>query len=420
LNGLAANYPDLPKIVTDFSLGPYLSERPWNAIAYTPVDISLAAIGFAYFLPLDLLFSLWFFFLLARVQDVAIVTFGGVPTGIGTHNAQIHTGFQAAGAYIALVLAQCRIGWPYFKQVFAGALGLGPKLDDSNEMMPYRAALLSILLGFAGVVLWLSLAGMSPWLAALQMGLYLFFIALIMTRAVSEAGLLMTETSFLPAHLIGLLFPLPGLGAQNLAMVGLTNAVFIRDQRGGLLSTLFDTQRIAKDLNVPFRSLLAPLVGAFFIAFGVAAFFFLHLNYQKGGLSLYTYSEQGNPSSMYNWAAAQMHGFGTPRDMTAWGNVVGGFVVTILMTLARARFAWFPFHPLAYAIAPTWAMNMFWMPMLITWIIKGAIMRFGGIDTWRRLSPFMLGLIVGEFGMAIFWSVLNMAIHCNVPTFPWQ
>ncbi len=419
INGWAANNSDVPQVMTHFDLGPYFSDKPWNKMDGIPLYMSLAGIGFAYFLPLDLLFSMWFFYFATRFQDIAYAQFGGVPTGNGTHNARIHTGYQVAGAYIVLVGAQVKIGWPYFKEVIKSALGREAKYDDSEEMMSYRSASIGLVLGFLGIVVWLSIAGMSPWLAALQMGLFLFFIAIVMTRAVSEAGLLMTETSFLPAHVIGLLFPLQGLGATNLTMMGLTNAVFIRDQRGGLLSTFFDTQRLARDLKVPYRSLIAPLVSAFFIAFCVATWFFLHLNYKSGGTSLYHYSEQQNPNSMYVWSAARLHGGNDVSTFMSWGNFLGGAAFTVLLIWARAQFSWFPLHPLGFALAPTWAMNVFWFPFFLAWVIKSCIMRFGGIDTWKKVSPFMLGLIVGEFGMAIFWSLMNMSRGWSAPQFPW-
>ncbi len=115
----------------------------------------------------------------------------------------------------------------------ADRLGAGkPLLDDSRELMSYRAAFIGLFCGFTGIVLWLSVAGMNPYLAAVQMGIYLFIVAVIMTRAVSEAGLLMTETSFLPSHLIRLVMPLPSLGAANLSLIGMTDIVFTRDLRG--------------------------------------------------------------------------------------------------------------------------------------------------------------------------------------------
>lgn len=79
---------------------------------------------------------------------------------------------------------------------------------------------------------------------------------------------------------------------------------------------------------------------------------------------------------------------------------------------------WFPFNPLGYVLAPTWAMTVLWFPCLLAWTIKSAVMRFGDIDTFRRLSPLMLGLVLGKFCAAVFWVLGNMARGWSVPEFP--
>ena len=425
INGLAANFPDIPQFVTDVDLKPYFSERPWNALDSTHIYISLAAVGFAYFLPTDLLFSLWFFFVVARLQDAAAVQMGGLPTGIGSHNARIWTGFQAAGAYVVLVLTWARIGWPSFKVILQSAwLGrrnrahLGEAGDDASELLSYRAALTGLFLSFGGIVLWLSLAGLSPWLALAQMAIYVFFMAVVMSRAVSEAGLIMTETSFLPHHLISLFYPLGGMGPGNAAILGLTNATFARDLRGVLLSPFMDTQKMAVEVGLQPRALRWPLLISIALAFCVSCAMFLFLNYKSGGLALYPYP-QNNAANMFNQASAIGTGSGFVADATSYGGFAVGLVLTTAMVWARAQFSWFPLHPLGYALAPTWAMIVLWFPFLVAWAVKSGVLKFGGIETYRKLAPFMLGLILGEFSSAVFWSLGNIARGWSAPQFPW-
>ena len=130
LNGLNANFPDWPHFVIDFDFSPIFSEKPWNAMYSTYAFISLAAIGFFFFLPTDLLFSLWFFFVLVRLQDAAAVQLGGTPTPMISHSCRVWTGYQAAGAYVVLIAAQTRIAWPYYKQV----------LEDGFPQIEYSIA----------------------------------------------------------------------------------------------------------------------------------------------------------------------------------------------------------------------------------------------------------------------------------------
>ena len=420
IKGLHANFPDWPNPTTDLWMTAYFSERPWNQMDSMAIYISLAAIGFAYFLPAELLFSLWFFFLLTRLQDVAAVQLGGIPQSIGTHNARVWTGYQAAGAYLALVLAQTRISMPYFRAAWKTAFGKrdARPLDDSGEMFSYRTAILGLILGFVWIVTWLSIAGMNPVLAFAQMGLYLFVMAMIMSRGVAEAGMLMTETSFLPSHLIRLVTPLSTFGPSSLTLLGTTDLLFARDMRGLLLSTFLDNQKIAKELKVRPRSLLLPLASAIVIAMVASTAFFLWLNYTKGGLTLYGYA-QTNSRNMFNASAADMAGSGYQPDGTAYGGLAVGVVVTLLLTYLRANFSWFPLHPLGYALAPSWAMLVLWFPFFVAWAIKTCVLRFGGVETYRKVAPFMLGMIGGEFLSAVFWAVMNMARGWSTPSFPW-
>jgi hypothetical protein len=144
----------------------------------------------------------------------------------------------------------------------------------------------------------------------------------------------------------------------------------------------------------------------------------LHLSYQKGALALYGYPSS-NAGNMFKTAATQIDGSWQPPDATAYGGFAVGIVVTMILVSLRANFTWFPLHPLAYAIAPTWAMIVFWFPFFVAWLIKSFVLRFGGIETFRRISPFMLGMILGEFTLAVFWAVMNMAFGWSAPDFPW-
>ncbi len=433
INGLNANFPQWPRFVIDFDFSGIFTEKPWNAMYSIVAYVSLAAIGFAFFLPTDLLFSLWFFFLLTRLQDAAAVMLGGTPTPMVSHSCRVWTGYQAAGAYLVLIAAQTRIAWPYYKQVCKTAfprsstrLRVQP-LDDSGELMSYRAAIIGLGGGFAGIVLWLSIAGMNPLVAATQMGIYLFFIAVIMSRGVCEAGLLMTETSFRPTDLMRLVFPVHAFGATNLSMMGMLDVVFIRDLRGVMLSPMLDNQKMAGELRVRQRALLMPLIIAIVVAFVVASYFFLKFNYELGGLSLYKYSNQNNARNMFSMTSASITGDLPAPDSTAYGGFVLGTLATLLMVVMRARYVWFPFNPLAYAIAPTYAMLVLWFPCFLAWIIKSLTMRFGGIDVFRKIAPFMLGMILGEFTCAVVWAIIAMTSPTifgfkfgSAPAFPWQ
>ena len=84
--------------------------------------------------------------------------------------------------------------------------------------------------------LWLWGIGMSPWLALFELIVFLFVTALVMARSTAEAGMLMTETTFRPIDLYRMVGSIHALGAANLAALAFFDNLFLRDQRGLLLT----------------------------------------------------------------------------------------------------------------------------------------------------------------------------------------
>ena len=77
----------------------------------------------------------------------------------------------------------------------------------------------------------------------------------------------------------------------------------------------------------------------------------------------------------------------------------------MLLSIARLRFAWWPFHPLGYAMGPSWPMIQLWFSILVGWLMKTILMRYGSGRSYRRARPVFLGLVVGEFLAAGIWVV---------------
>jgi hypothetical protein len=103
-----------------------------------------------------------------------------------------------------------------------------------------------------------------------------------------------------------------------------------------------------------------------------------------------------------------------------------GVLVTVLMTAMRSAFAWWPLHPLGYALSGSWSTVEFWFPCLLAWMSKSLAVRYGGMTAYQKARPFFLGLILGEFSIAVFYVLLNMLsawltpnAKIPPPPFPW-
>jgi hypothetical protein len=94
-----------------------------------------------------------------------------------------------------------------------------------------------------------------------------------------------------------------------------------------------------------------------------------------------------------------------------------GFVFCSLLMIARIRFPWWPLHPIGYAITSSWAMNLVWMPLLIAWVVKGLILRYGGVRLYREFMPLFLGMILGQVLVGSAWHLLGIALDITPYSF---
>ena len=98
----------------------------------------------------------------------------------------------------------------------------------------------------------------------------------------------------------------------------------------------------------------------------------------------------------------------TPAHPGSLLAVGAGFAVTMLLAAARTAYVGWPLHPVAYALSASWSIHLVWMPMLIAWIIKSAILRYGGLHSYRRALPLFFGLILGEAVVGCAWPIIGL------------
>jgi hypothetical protein len=96
-----------------------------------------------------------------------------------------------------------------------------------------------------------------------------------------------------------------------------------------------------------------------------------------------------------------------------------GTAVTTFLIIMRHLYWWWPLHPIGYALAFSWNLMAYWLSILAAWAIKFPLMRYAGVRSYRKARPFFLGLILGEFTMALLWTMLNWLADVPAPYFPW-
>jgi hypothetical protein len=90
------------------------------------------------------------------------------------------------------------------------------------------------------------------------------------------------------------------------------------------------------------------------------------------------------------------------------GGGMAGVVVVGLLSAAHSRFVWWPFHPVGYALSCTFTPQWLWCPLFVVWLCKVLILRYGGVRLYRRGIPLAVGLILGDYVVAMLWAFAGL------------
>ena len=134
------------------------------------VALSFPMLGFSYFINLEIAFSIWFFNLLARFQE-GIFGIVGISS---TQKLWYAGGFpvlahQGMGAMLVLAVVGIWTARQHLRDVFYKAFGKDNSIDDSDEILSYRACVIGMIVSVSFVAVWLWLAGMSWWILPIRM-----------------------------------------------------------------------------------------------------------------------------------------------------------------------------------------------------------------------------------------------------------
>jgi len=422
-NGIHQVYPMIPEIRLTIPLNDFFTQTPWNQIGWCPMMFSFAAIGFFFLLPTDISLSIWFFFLFQRLQEAVAVSYNMAMPAMPIYPPKLFIGYETIGAYFILSGYLFWSARTHLKSVWRAAIGKSD-IDDSDEAIPYRTAFWGLVTCVLGSAVWLWTMGMSLWLGIFEIVVFVFMIALVMARSTAEGGMLMTETTFRPIDIYRMFGSVHDLGPQNLAMLALVDGVLLRDQRGLLLTGFMDSARIADAAYVDRKSLAKRVILAVVVAFCVAVPLNIFVSYTQGAQRLDQYLVQTQPQfTLSDYAQYFKPGgdaaasAGAHWQMPVFFSI--GAVVTLLLTVLRANFYWWPLHPLGLALSGSWAAVEFWFPCFVAWVVKTNVVKYGGMTLYARLRPIFLGLIIGECLMAAIFAVLNILFHLPAPAFPW-
>jgi hypothetical protein len=418
LAGLNYLYPSIPCLrIVRQNVGPYIVNQPWKAIGAIMVSFYFWAIGIAFIMPLELSFSCWFFFWFTRMELVMSRVVGLNELGVmggGFDRMYPFLTSQSYGAYIGFFVMSMWTSRHFLKRVWRTAFKGTKEEDESREAISYRAAILGALAGVLFLCGFALRMGMSLWVVVVFFVMY-FVFAIIVSRIRAELGFPTHDLHVMgPQHLIATSVGTEGLARQD--MIGFTLFHwFNRTYASHPAPHQMEAFKLQERTGAIARQMFVAIMIAGFVALPIGFWNLLHTYYRNGGAT--AHMEQwalGFGSEAWNQLAAWIRQpFGTNKYAMSFVGV--GFLFSMFLGWMRVQFLWFPFHPLAYAMANGWGVAQLWVPLLIGSTAKFLALKFGGLGAYRRALPFFFGLILGEIVVGSLWTIIGVVF--GIPTY---
>jgi len=412
INGLHALYPNVPNLpfVKLYDVGQYFINPPWNAIRDHGMQTSLYpfAIGLAYFIPLDLAFSCWFSYLLARVWFVLGRSFGW--DGPSAAQGWPFLKEISSGAWIGVAVAILYNNRHYLNRIVDAILEPGKSQEiTSDELRRLRIAFVGFVGAFFAILAWCwFLLSLNPVTTIAFLGIFLA-LSLAITRVRAEFGTPHEIVFVKPADTLVTLLGTKTIGDKDL--IGMQSLYwFNRGYRCHPIPNFLEGYKMAEGREMPFARLTAAYALAGVVAFVATVIANYLITFDAGAA--------GKATGYKQWvgqeAFGQLSSWITQGQKAGATNLyffLGGlFSVTVFATL-RNIFPWWSLHPAGFALGISYAMNYFWLCVLVAWLIKSLLMRYGGMKAHRQAIPFFLGLALGDYTVGAIWSLLALLLE---------
>ena len=432
LRGLNNYFPDWPQIGA-FQGNAFImeiTETPWNSMGGVGISFYFGAIGIAYLLTREMSFSFWFFFLLFKLQLVGATMAGFPAQSLPKDNYLGNPTFltwQNVGAWMAMGLLLLWSARGHLTWMFRSAWKSQPansrfQTREAQSAEPFHPRL--VLVGWAvcvaGLLGWCAFSGINLMAALAFLALY-GVTSIVLARLVVEGGFLFPQTVFAPLEVLtGSVMGTGAMGAATLTRLSFLQPMTFFDMRTNLLPGFLHTLKIAHESRFTARDTrrLMMFAGVAIVgAWGVAMFVAIASLYSVGGLAAYDWFAQSGPREAMNGSASMLSG-GDGVRASHWGWMGLGAAIVVGLTLARARFLWFPLHPLGFLVAGGYPVKQLWFSFFLGWATKTLMLNFGGADAAQRLRPFMIGLILGNATAMVLWLIYGFFAGSQIAFWP--
>ncbi len=273
-----------------------------------------------------------------------------------------------------------------------------------NEPLSYRTALLGLLVGLVLLLVFCSQLGMSPWVAGVFLALYLM-TDIGITRVRAEVGSPVHDLHFAGPEILAVgAVGTRAVGARSLTAMSLL-WFLTRAHYADPMPHQLEGFRMADRARMRQRSVLIPLLIASAVGTVIALLVVVDVGYRSRNVVM-AWAGISPFQRLQGWLTQP-----EVPDLGGMAHLTFGVLLCVALMSIRTRFLWWPLHPAGYAVSSTYALRKWWFIFMDAWTIKSIVMRHGGVRGLRKVTPFFLGMVLGEFVAGSVWAVFGVLTH---------
>jgi hypothetical protein len=398
LNKYSPMIPVIPDQI--FILRPITSSPPFNVLEGFFFSPRPLVIGIGYLLSLDMVFSMWFFYL---IREATYVYYNIVGVYDNFHKYLFRQ--QGMGAFVAIAVINLWIARGQLKNIIKKGLRLEVEESDENEPISFGLAFWGGSLGFVFIIVFTKVfLHVHPFWSVVYFLLF-FAAVLAFSKIRAEAGY--PYTHCIPIQIDRSLAQTIGGTVLRDNALGLGYFFSLTYGFFGASSAIaLESYKFGDEVGIRRKSMTKVMLLVVFFAIVVGFISALMMFYDMGVNSVHSWYTLTAKDVAFNWAAGSQDSNTANTFEFGKGIIIGG----ALMFLRRA-YVWWPFHPLGYAIANTDYLTYFWGGFFIAWLIKFAVFRYGGPRVSQKLVPFFMGMIAGSVIVGLFGAVVGAIVQ---------
>lgn len=421
---LNAYFPQgVPAIPSKYDLLTTLADEPWRDLPgfVKQQSIYFTLLGVSYFTQTRTSFSLWICVIL-----FALVRWQLDPTATYLPGSALSD--QVLGSACAFAAGVLWIGRAHWAMIFRALIGRRRETDAYGAFVSYRTAAIGFLIGVAGMITWLMVAGcgLGISLVIVAMSLLAHFVT---ARVVAETGLAFIRVAVNASQVITALPP-NIITPREAFFYGASHYTFMQSARESPLTfglhalntmeAVDDSPTKSSPSAEPHRrrgvvSLLATTLVIAFIACAIAS---LWCYYRHAVPLSNPASGMLNVDGTNNWPRLFLVEFPTnvtrgmfpSKPHNPWLHMGIGIAVTVILQALAMRYTAWPLLPVGFLMCTTWYMQLAWLSIFLGWLAKVLILRLGGATLFNNLKPVFIGMIFGEAVSMGVWLIVTLSL----------